>query len=491
MGQDVALQEFTAEDRTRFRERVHADLDVLARMLRESDFDADPVHVGLELEINLVDDEGRPAMSNTEVLHRIEDPEVQTELGRFNIEANVPPARLGPAALDDLEKALAARLDHARRRAQELGVQPVTVGILPSLDAEHLVRGSLSEDSRYRLIDQQILAARGEHLDIVIDGVEDLSTTVDTIVPEAACTSFQLHLQVAPREFAATWNASQAIAALQLAVGANSPFFIGRELWRETRIAVFEQATDTRNSELRSQGVRPRVWFGERWISSAWDLFEENAKYFPALLPVVGDEDPRAAFEKGEVPTLAELSLHNGTIYRWNRPVYGIADGRPHLRVENRVLPAGPTVVDALANAALYYGLVQALRTDEDPVWTHMSFAAAETNLHEAARKGIDAVVYWPRLGDLPATELLLQHLLPAAHRGLQELGIADATRERLLGIIAARCTSVTNGASWLAAALHRIEEGGAARDEALRALTLRYAELSAAGEPVHTWPVS
>ena len=169
----------------------------------------------------------------------------------------------------------------------------------------------------------------------------------DSITPEAACTSFQLHLQVSPAQFAQYWNAAQAIAGAQLAVGANSPFLFGKELWRETRIPLFEQATDTRPEELKEQGVRPRVWFGERWVTSVFDLFEENARYFPALLPICEDEDPAEQLARGEMPALAELSLHNGTVYRWNRPIYDVVDGRPHLRVENRVLPAGPTVVDS------------------------------------------------------------------------------------------------------------------------------------------------
>ena len=203
----------------------------------------------------------------------------------------------------------------------------------------------------------------------------------------------QLHLQVEPDRFAANWNAAQAIAGVQVAVAANSPFFFGRELWRETRIALFEQATDTRPDELKAQGVRPRVWFGERWITSIFDLFEENVRYFPALLPVCEDEDPVEALARGDVPQLEELRLHNGTVYRWNRPIYDVVRGRPHVRVENRLLPAGPTVVDILANAAFYYGLIRALTDDERPVWSQMSFAAAEDNLHAGARDGMEARV--------------------------------------------------------------------------------------------------
>src|SRR3712207_411009 len=220
---------------------------------------------------------------------------------------------------------------------------------------------SFSDNPRYALLNEQIFAARGEDLHISIAGVERLSTYADTIAPEAACTSVQLHQVVDPTRFASHWNAAQAIAGIQLAVAANSPFFFGRELWRETRIALFEQATDTRSAELKAQGVCPRVWFGERWITSIFDLFEENVRYFPALLPLTEDEDPPSVLEDGGAPGLHKLRLHNGTIYRWNRPIYDVVGGCPRLRVENRVLPAGPTVVDIVANAAFYYGLIAML----------------------------------------------------------------------------------------------------------------------------------
>ena len=288
----------------------------------------------------------------------------------------------------------------------------------------------MSANPRYRLLSEQILRARGEDIRIDITGPERLITTADSILPEAACTSTQFHVQTSPEQFAAYWNASQAISSVQLAVGANSPYCLGKELWRETRIPLFEQAADTRSEELKSQGVRPRVWFGERWINSVFDLFEENVRYFPALLPITTDEDPVAVLEAGGTPQLSELRLHNGTIYRWNRPVYDINDGTPHLRVENRVLPAGPTVADLIANAAFYFGLVRHLAESDRPLWSQMSFQAAEENFETAAEDGIDASLYWPGLGEVKATELVLRRLLPMAHDGLGVVGGPDR-RER------------------------------------------------------------
>ncbi|MGH3101880.1 MAG: glutamate--cysteine ligase, partial [Thermoleophilia bacterium] len=348
----------------------------------------------------------------------------------------------------ELETGIRQSLNEAEARARPVGGHMMIIGILPTIHAQHLTAESFSESGRYRLLNEQIFAARGEDLEISINGTERLATFADTIAPEAACTSVQLHQLVEPEAFAEHWNAAQAIAGAQVAVGANSPFFFGKELWRETRIALFEQATDTRPEELKAQGVRPRVWFGERWITSIFDLFEENVRYFPALLPVCEDEDPVETLARGDVPTLAELRLHNGTVYRWNRPIYDVVRGRPHVRVENRLLPAGPTVVDILANAAFYYGLVRALTEDERPVWSQMSFAAAEDNLHTGARDGIEARVYWPGVGEVPAAELVLRKLLPMAHDGLERWGIDAADRDRLLGIIERRCVEGRNGAS-------------------------------------------
>jgi gamma-glutamyl:cysteine ligase YbdK (ATP-grasp superfamily) len=488
MGEEVAAQEFSREDRTRYREKVRRCLDVFARMLRESRFDADDPMTGLEIELNLVDDEGKPALKNAEALRVIDDPSFVTELGLFNLEINVAPKRLSEGGFTAFEEGVRTCLNAADDRASEMGTHLVMIGILPTLAEGHMSPSSLSANPRYRLLSDQILAARGEDLVIDIAGVDRLRTTSDSIVPEAACTSTQFHVQVSPDDFPAYWNASQAIAGVQLALGANSPFLLGKELWRETRIALFEQATDTRSEELKSQGVRPRVWFGERWITSIFDLFEENVRYFPALLPILEDEDPVEVLERGETPQLAELRLHNGTIYRWNRPVYDVVDGMPHLRVENRVLPAGPTVADTMANAAFYFGLVRTLAEHTRPLWSQMSFSAAEENFHVAARQGIEANLYWPGVGQVPATELVVRRLLPMARAGLDSWGVDPGERDRLLGIIEQRCVTRRNGASWLVDTFHRSCQDCGDRMEALRLTLNAYRRNMHTNEPVHTW---
>jgi Glutamate-cysteine ligase family 2(GCS2) len=488
MGRDVPAITVSQQDRRAYREKVRQCLDVFARMLRESRFENEDPQLGLEIELDLVDDDALPSMRNTQVLDAIADPRWATELGQFNLEINVPPRKLTGDAFSRLEDTVTSSLNHADKRAHDTGARLVMVGILPTLRPSDVTASAMSNNPRYRLLDEQMFAARGEEMQIAIEGPERLLAHVDTIMPEAACTSVQFHLQVSPEAFGSYWNAAQAVAGVQVALAANSPFLFGRELWRETRIPLFEQVTDTRPEELKEQGVRPRVWFGERWITSVFDLFEENLRYFPALLPLREDEDPVAALDRGDAPQLAELTLHNGTVYRWNRPVYAVTDGRPHLRVENRVLPSGPTVVDVVANAAFYYGVVRALAEAERPIWTRMSFSAAAENLVSGARDGIEARVYWPGMGQLPVTELVLRRLLPLAWEGLSQWGVDLADAERLLGIIEQRCLTGRTGSTWQAQTVSDLS-GAWDRRGALQRMTQGYIERSTANEPVHCWP--
>lgn len=488
VGEDIGARTFTREDRQLFREKVSRCLDALAQMLAEGRFQPPHPMTGMEVELNLVDAEGRPALRNAEVLEHVDDDSFTTELGQFNLEINVAPRRFSGDGAATYEDDVRAQLNAADSRARRAGAGLVMIGTLPTLEQEHLTPDSLSVSPRYALLDQQVLAARGEDLHIAIRGAESLEFWSDSIAPEAACTSTQFHLQVTPDTFAAHWNAAQCIAAAQVALGANSPYFLGKELWQETRIALFTQAADTRQAELKAQGVRPRVWFGERWVTSVFDLFEENSRYFPALLPVIDEEDPVEVLTTGGTPGLHELRLHNGTIWRWNRPVYDVVDGTAHLRVENRVLPAGPTVVDTLANGAFFFGTVLALAAEERPAWSRMSFGAAKDSFTAAATAGLDAVVYWPGLGELPASELVLRRLLPHAHEGLRAAGVDDTVRERLLDIVEQRAATGWTGARWQIQTVHRLQDAGMDRREALRRMTLAYIEHMHSNAPVHTW---
>jgi hypothetical protein len=479
---------------------VQRCLDALAVMLRDHAFAGAEPMTGIEVELNLVDADLDPSLTGPDVLSAIGSQEFQTELGRWNLELNLPPRPLPGDQWRHLEHQLLDELAIVRAKARDCGSQLAVIGILPTLEKRHLVAEALSTDQRYLQLNEQMLALRGEPIRLDIAGDDPsgrhpvspghLRADFDTIAPEAACTSMQLHLQVHPGSFAGYWNAAQCLAGVQLAVGANSPFLLGSRLWSETRIPLFEQSCDVRTPELRNQGVRPRVWFGERWITSILDLFAENTRYFPALMPVTEDTDPIAQLHGGEVPCLDEMRLHNGTIWRWNRPVYDIADGVPHVRVENRVLPAGPTAVDMVANALFFYGLLRTLVEADRPLWSRMSFEAAEENFTTAARHGMEGPLYWPGSGWIRPDELVLRKLLPLAAEGLARWGVTAEVTDRYLPVIEQRCVTRRTGTAWQLDTVAALERRGADRVGALHGMLARYLDASAANEPVHSWAV-
>ncbi|MEB3062559.1 glutamate--cysteine ligase [[Mycobacterium] zoologicum] len=477
--------------RQRYRRKVQQCLDVFETMLARSSFECEAPLTGMEIETNLVDADYQPAMANSQVLAAIGDPAYQRELGAYNIELNVEPRPLPGRRGLELETDLRASLNVADAKARGNGAQIVMIGILPTLMPDHLTGAWMSDTARYAALNDSVVAARGEDIVIDIDGPEPLTLQTASIAPESACTSMQLHLQVSPEEFAGHWNAAQALAGPQLALGANSPYFFGHQLWAETRVELFAQSTDTRPEELKKQGVRPRVWFGERWIDSIFDLFEENVRYFPSLLPEVSDENPVAELACGRTPQLSELRLHNGTVYRWNRPVYDVVDGRPHLRVENRVLPSGPTVADMLANALFYYGLLRVLAREQRPLWTRLGFATAHDNFRRAARHGMAARLYWPGLGEVGMGELTRRELLPLARRGLADWGVAAEVADRFLGIIEGRIATGRNGAAWQVSTVTALQARGMSRPDALAEMLRRYCTHMHTNRPVHTWELS
>ncbi|TCK26936.1 glutamate--cysteine ligase [Pseudonocardia endophytica] len=493
MGQVVDRTSFSRRDRQRYRIKVQRCLDTLDLMLREYPFaDSEPM-TGVEIEFNLVGSDLTPSLNGRDVLETINAEEFQTELGRWNLELNLPPRPLPGDQWRQLEHELLDLLAGAGAKAGDLRTQLIMIGILPTLRSDHMVADSITPDDRYYALNDQLLNARGEpvHIDISGNGSgEQLAEDFETIIPEAACTSLQLHLQVAPADFGRYWNAAQCLAGVQLGLGANSPFLLDKHLWAETRIPLFEQACDVRTPELRNQGVRPRVWFGERWIDSVLDLFSENARYFPALVPVTSEVDPMTQLHSDGAPELPELTLHNGTIWRWNRPIYDISDSTPHVRLENRVLPAGPTTVDMVANALFFYGLLRTLVEADQQLWRTVSFEAAAENFQTAAKHGMNAPLYWPGTGWIRPDELVLRKLLPMAHEGLSRWGVSAAVRDRYLTVIERRCVTRQTGSTWQVDTVAALEERGADRPEALREMVERYLVASTANQPVHTWEI-
>lgn len=490
MGEAVSSKRYTPEERTLYREKLAENLELFDTYLRHAEFKSAGT-IGLELELNLIDEDNQPSLRNKDVLGDLDD-EYQSEIGGFNLELNHPVLQVAGRGLKTLEAGVADRLAKAQKAAADKGLKVASIGTLPTLTTQFLKEDPwMTEENRYEALSNSVNDARGEFVRIELDGRETYRQEFSDIAPESSCTSMQLHLQVAPNKFAEAWNASQAIAAAQVAVSANSPLFVGHKLWHESRIPVFSQSIDTRTPELVTQGVRPRVWFGERWITSVFDLFEENVRYFPPLLPEIKDF---VEFSDADAPKLFELNLHNGTVWRWNRPIYDAGDNGAHIRVENRLLPAGPTPVDMVADAAFYYGLAEFLVGENRPVWSRMSFAEAEENFFACAKDGIMARVTWPKIGHIAVSDLVIDVLIPQARRGLRRLNIDKDVIEEYMSIIEGRASGRANGATWQLRMLDHLAPGSRPdspeRREGLKAMMDAYLENQASGRPVHTWDV-
>ncbi|AGF71845.1 hypothetical protein [Corynebacterium halotolerans] len=493
MGDAVSSQHYTPQQRTKYRERLGADLELFDHHLQKAEF-VDRGTIGLELELNLVDADMQPLRLNREVLANLGD-EYQSEVGSYNVELNHPPLSVAGDGLQILQDGITARLDEVHKAAAATGANVAMVGTLPTVTTEFLGDPEwMTPENRYRALNNSVMQSRGELVRIDLSGKEHCLHDFADIAPLSTCTSMQLHLQLAPHRFADAWNASQAIAGVQLALSANSPLFLGRKLWHESRIPVFTQSIDTRTRELVAQGVRPRVWFGERWITSVFDLFEENVRYFSPLIP-----EPREAsgtpMMQGSSPALHYLNLHNGTVWRWNRPIYAPSEDLAHLRVENRLLPAGPTVVDMVADAAFYYGLVKYLAEETRPVWSRLTFPEAEQNFLAGARSGLFSRLTWPTLGRLDVAELIGGHLLDQARAGLRSLEVDEELIDRYLGIIGERARTRRNGATWQLRTLKALDPRATVPDSPERRAALAetlqlYLKHQATGEPVHTWEI-
>jgi gamma-glutamyl:cysteine ligase YbdK (ATP-grasp superfamily) len=492
MGREIGSIEYTRSQRTRYRRELRRNLDLFETFLDTAEF-VDEGTVGVELEMNLAaEDTMAPALLADTLLEDLADESYVHEIGRFNLEANLPVTHPTGTGLRDLETALGAVVDRADAAARERGARVLPVGHLPTISEELFADEAWrAPGARYEALESSVMEARGEEITLRIEGEgRGVDTTFDSIAPESACTSMQLHLQVPPEQFAAAWNAAQAIAGPQVALAANSPFLLGRRLWHETRIPTFVQALDTRPPEYAAQGVRPRVWFGERWITSMFDLFEENVRLFPALIPESREMAEEPLLTEGRSPRLHELMLHNGTVWRWNRPIYDPGTDLPHLRLENRLLPAGPTPADMVANAAFFYGIVRSLVHERRPLWSRMSFEQADESFQQCARWGLEARVRWPKVGRVRVADLLQQQLIPQAMEGLRELGADAAVIARYQEILTERARTGRNGARWQIDTVTSLELRGGTREQALAEMTRRYRAAVDSGEPVHAWQV-
>lgn len=486
MGQHAIRKPANEAESRAFTRAVVSDIRALEALIERGGIETGITRVGAEQEMYLVGTDCRPAPYAEDVLARLDDERFTTELARFNLEANFDPQPFADGFLARLEDELESALGKAANAAAAFGARILLTGILPTLRMEDLGVESLTPELRYQYLNEALFRGR-DSITIVIDGIDNYEGRYDSVVLEGANTSLQLHLQVAPESAAATYNLMQLLTAPLLAAATNSPVLLGRRLWHETRIAVFERAVDNRSHSQLARGFPGRVSFGNAWVEdSILEIFRDNAARFPVILARELPEDSSEVVAAGGVPALAALTLHNGTVWRWNRPCYGVADGVAHLRIENRVLPAGPSIIDEIANAALFYGAMAALPDVYGDVSGRLPFEDAKLNFLAAARLGLGAEFSWLDGRQVDARTLLLDELIPAAREGLASVGVPADQIERYLGVAEARVETGQTGSSWLLDTFraHRNREPAAVWRDAVSAML----EQQALGHPVHEW---
>ncbi|MFL5273907.1 MAG: CBS domain-containing protein, partial [Anaeromyxobacteraceae bacterium] len=467
-----------------------SDVRALERMHAEGLFERGVARIGAEQELFLVDTAYHPAPGALQILNRIEDTHFTTELGLFNLEMNADPQPFAGGGLRQMEAQLGALYGKVRATAAELRLQPVLAGILPTIGQADLHLRNMVPNPRYMTLNRVMTAARGEAYDVSIKGIDELVVKHDSLMVEACNASFQVHLQLAePERFAHHYNLAQLLVAPVLASGTNSSVFFGRRLWAETRIALFEQAVDIRTPGMHLRDTQGRVSFGAKWLSgSVADLFKENVSRFRPLVGTDPGEDALAALDGGRIPELKALRLHNGTIYRWNRPCYGISEnGKPHLRIELRVLPSGPTIADEMASAALWLGLMSELGATQEDVPARLDFDHARANLYAAARDGLGARFTWLDGEEVLAQPLILDRLLPLAKAGLDRAGADPADSARYLGILEQRVRTLRTGSRWMIQSLAAMKDRSSAGARAT-ALVAAMIARQKTGKPVSDW---
>jgi CBS domain-containing protein len=474
-----------------FMKALLADVNALEAMLDSDLFERGVRRIGCELEIFFVDAEHRPAPVATEVVPRVGDPRLTYELARFNAEINGTPLLFEGACLAELERELAEVLREADRAATELGARAVLAGILPSLSLGSLGIDRMTPTARYRTLNEVVSRMRGGSFSMAIHGLDELEVTHDNVLLEACATSFQLHYQVAPEEFARMYNIAQVVTAPVLAAATNSPVLFGRRLWQETRLPLFDRSVDMRSPTEHRRQSPSRVSFGDAWLrGSVTELYKEQIARYRVLLPDLAHEDPMADLAAGRPPPLTALQRHNGTVWRWNRACYGVAGDRAHLRIENRALPAGPSLVDQLANAALYYGLLTGVAAEIADVTEHIGFGEAKQNFFTAGRFGLKGQLTWLDGRTGSTSELLLGELIPLARSGLTSASISADDIDRYLGIIEERVRRARTGAHWVLQSLDRMNPS-VPTDLQHRRLVAELLRHQASGRPVHEWELA
>ncbi|HSG50023.1 MAG TPA: glutamate-cysteine ligase family protein, partial [Longimicrobiales bacterium] len=461
MGKDI-IPDQTSDAFRQFTKSILRDLQALELMLSRGMIESGVRRIGAEQEMFLVNQGWRPAPVGVEVLERLGEP-FTSELARFNLEVNLQPLLLQGDVFSTLERRLNGHLARAQEAAAHEGARVVLAGILPTLSKSDLGMENITPKPRYYALNEAVgRMLKGNPYRLRIEGTDELHVEHDSVMLEACNTSCQVHLQVSADEFAAMHNVAQAVTGPVLAAAVNSPLLFGRRLWSETRIALFQQSLDTRSPSLEMREMSARVRFGDSWVrDSVLELFQEDIARFRVLLAAEVEEDPIAVLESGGVPRLQALQLFNGTVYRWNRPCYGISEGKPHLRIECRALPSGPSVLDEVANAAFWLGAVMGVHREYGDVTRILDFDDTKANFAAASKLGLKAAMYWKGGESVAAPRLVLDTLIPLAREGLQSCGVDPGDVDRYMTVIHDRVRSLSTGSRWTLRSLAGMKDRG------------------------------
>ncbi len=491
MSDKAKFQASDSAHHAAFLNHLVDDLKALERMLVELRFESGVTRIGAEQEMCLIDARMRPAMIAPELLASLADEHFTTELARFNLELNLDPSEFRGDCLAQMQRSLTVLLGRADKAAHRLGASVILTGILPTVRDSDVALENMTPVPRYRALNDALRESRGSDFSFYIRGLDELITSHATVLYEACNTSFQVHFQIDPARFASHYNWAQAIAAPVLACATNSPLFLEKRLWRETRIALFQQSTDHRSVQSPHREQRSRVDFGHHWeTGSIGDYFKELISRYKVLLTPAIERDSLDELKQGHIPKLTALNLLNGTVYPWNRPCYGLTHGKPHIRIESRYLPAGPTIVDEVANAALWLGLMYGMPAECTELPERMSFESAKNNFLAAAQMGLGAEFAWLDGQSLNARALLLERLLPMARVGLEKAAIDATDIDKYLTVIEERVASGRTGSQWMLDSVERLQRK-ASRNEAVVATTRGIYERQQLGHPVHEWAPS
>lgn len=475
-----------SEERKAFLKHLLHDVQALDIMIEQGLLETGVSRIGSEQEFFIVDKHYKPSRNGPDILAQLNDPHFTTELARYNLEINLDPTLLGRKCFSETELELRTLLRKADAVAKTFDNTIILTGILPSIDLRAVEIDYLTPNPRYHALGEIVKRLRGQDFELNINGVDELLLAHTNILFEACNTSFQVHLQVDASEFVSAYNWAQAIAGPVLAIATNSPLLFGRELWAETRIALFQQSVDMRRRQHHLRERQQRVSFGHQWIKSSTEVYKDDISRYPLIFLSDIEKDSLHELQQGRIPELKALRIHNGTIWKWNRPCFGILNGKANLRIENRYLPSGPTVLDEIANMAFWVGLMKAIPEEYKSIWNKMDFEDAKDNFFKAARFGIQTGMIWDK-SIFPAQKLIQDILLPLAKHGLNHAGIDKPDSDKYLNIIEERTHTGKTGSRWMVNGFRTLKKE-MRRDEAMVALTATMHHRRLTGKPVHTW---